>query len=135
LDALNALPAATVGGKIVFINQRMSAHARRLGLRCDGEDSHRGSERLPVISGAVAVLIRFGGYSEARHAHTGIARYRVDAPRIPGARVVESRCRSARALAQTGKPVRLRVKSTAAELPATWSANVIGEIPGTERAN
>ena len=29
----------------------------------------------------------------------------------------------------------MRVKSTARELPATWSANVIGEIPGTERAN
>jgi carboxypeptidase Q len=38
-------------------------------------------------------------------------------------------------LVKLGKPVRVRVKSTARELPATWSANVIGEIPGGERAN
>ena len=31
--------------------------------------------------------------------------------------------------------MRLRLKSTARELPPAWSANVIGEIPGTERAN
>ena len=31
--------------------------------------------------------------------------------------------------------MRLRLKSTARELPAAWSANVIGEIPGRERAN
>src|SRR5690606_17297154 len=32
-----------------------------------------------------------------------------------------------------GKPVRVRVKSTARELPPGWSANVIGEIPGSSR--
>ena len=36
---------------------------------------------------------------------------------------------------QGGKPVRLRLQSTARELPAGWSANVIGEIPGRERRN
>src|SRR5690606_28988612 len=30
-----------------------------------------------------------------------------------------------------GKPVRVRVKSTARELPPGWSANVIAEIPGS----
>jgi carboxypeptidase Q len=36
---------------------------------------------------------------------------------------------------KTNKQLRLRVKSTARELPPAWSANVIGEIPGTDRAN
>jgi carboxypeptidase Q len=31
------------------------------------------------------------------------------------------------------KNLKLRVKSTARELPSAWSANVIGEIPGRER--
>src|SRR6185295_359248 len=91
---------------------------------------------LEVASlGAVAVLIRSVGTSNERHAHTGTTRYRVDAPRIPALALSNPDADQLARWLKPGKPVRVRVKSTARELPATWSANVIGEIPGTERAN
>ena len=56
-------------------------------------------------------------------------------PRIPALALSNPDADQLARWLKPGKPVRLRVKSTARELPATWSANVIGEIPGTERAN
>lgn len=134
LDALNALPAATVGGKIVFINQRMertrdgSGYGATVKIRTEGPSA---AGQL----GALAVLIRSVGTSDERHAHTGTTRYRVDAPRIPALALSNPDADQLARWLKPGKPVRLRVKSTARELPATWSANVIGEIPGTDRAN
>jgi carboxypeptidase Q len=134
LDALNALPATSVGGKIVFINQRMertrdgSGYGVTVKIRTDGPSA---AGQL----GAAAVLIRSVGTSDERHGHTGTTRYRVDAPRIPALALSNPDADQLARWLKPGKPVRLRVKSTARELPATWSANVIGEIPGTDRAN
>ena len=134
LDALTALPAATVGGKIVFINQRMertrdgSGYGTTVKIRSEGPSA---AGQL----GAVAVLIRSVGTSDERYAHTGTTSYRVDAPRIPALALSNPDADQLARWLKPGKPVRLRVKSTARELPASWSANVIGEIPGTERAN
>jgi carboxypeptidase Q len=134
LDALNALPAATVGGKIVFINQRME---RRKDISSYGEIVKNRTDGPSAAGnlGAVAVLIRSVGTSDQRHAHTGMTRYRVDAPRIPALALSNPDADQLARWLKAGKPVRLRVKSTARELPSTWSANVIGEIPGAERAN
>jgi Zn-dependent M28 family amino/carboxypeptidase len=133
LDALNALPAATVGGKIVFINQRMerardgSGYGATVKIRTEGPSA---AGNL----GAVAVLIRSVGTSDERHGHTGTTRYRVDAPRVPALALSNPDADQLARWLKAGKPVRLRVKSTARDLPSTWSANVIGEIPGAERA-
>jgi Zn-dependent M28 family amino/carboxypeptidase len=132
LDALNALPAATVGGKIVFINQRMerardgSGYGATVKIRTEGPSA---AGNL----GAVAVLIRSVGTSDERHGHTGTTRYRVDAPRVPALALSNPDADQLARWLKAGKPVRLRVKSTARDLPSTWSANVIGEIPGAER--
>jgi Zn-dependent M28 family amino/carboxypeptidase len=134
LDALSALPAATVGGKIVFINQRMertrdgSGYGAAVKIRSEGPSA---AGHL----GAVAVLIRSVGTSDERHAHTGTTRYRVDAPRIPALALSNPDADQLARWLKPGKPVRLRVKSTARDLSAAWSSNVIGEIPGTGRAN
>jgi carboxypeptidase Q len=134
LDALNALPAATVGGKIVFINQRMERTRDGAGYGATVKNRTEGPSAAGHL-GAAAVLIRSVGTSDERHAHTGTTRYRVDAPRIPALALSNPDADQLARWLKPGKPVRLRVKSTARELPATWSANVIGEIPGTERAN
>jgi hypothetical protein len=134
LDALKALPAATVGGKIVFINQRMERTRDGAGYR----DTVKNRSDGPSVAGqlgAVALLIRSVGTSDERHAHTGTTRYRVDAPRIPALALSNPDADQLGRWLKPGKPVRLRVKSTARDLPASWSANVIGEIPGAERAN
>ena len=81
LDALNALPATTVGGKIVFINQRMER--TRDGCRHGATVKNRAEGPSAGHLGAAALLIRSVGTSDQRHAHTGTTNYRVDAPRIP----------------------------------------------------
>jgi carboxypeptidase Q len=134
LDALNALPATTVGGKIVFINQRMERTRDGAGYGATMKNRTEGPSAAGHL-GAVALLIRSVGTSDVRHAHTGSTRYRVDAPRIPAFALSNPDADQLARWLKPGKPIRVRVKSTARELPATWSANVIGEIPGTERGN
>jgi carboxypeptidase Q len=134
LDALNALPATTVGGKIVFINERMERTRDGAGYGAAVRNRSEGPSAAGNL-GAVALLIRSIGTSDQRHAHTGAINYRVDAPRIPALALSNPDADQLARWIKPGKPVRLRVKSTSRELPATWSANVIGEIPGTERAN
>jgi Zn-dependent M28 family amino/carboxypeptidase len=85
--------------------------------------------------GAAALLIRSVGTSDQRHGHTGSLIYRVDAPRIPALALSNPDADQLARWLKPGKPVRVRVKSTARELPSSWSANVIGEIPGSERPN
>ena len=134
LDALNALPATTVGGKIVFINQRMERTRDGSGYGAAVRNRSEGPSAAGNL-GAVALLIRSIGTSDQRYAHTGAINYRVDAPRIPALALSNPDADQLARWLKPGKPVRVRVKSTSRELPATWSANVIGEIPGTERAN
>ena len=134
LDALNALPATTVGGKIVFINQRMERTRDGAGYGATVRNRSEGPSAAGNL-GAVALLIRSVGTSDQRHAHTGAINYRVDAPRIPALALSNPDADQLARWLKPGKPVRMRVKSTSRELPATWSANVIGEIPGVERPN
>ena len=134
LDALNALPATTVGGKIVFINQRMERTRDGSGYGAAVRNRSEGPSTAGNL-GAVALLIRSIGTSDQRYAHTGSINYRVDAPRIPALALSNPDADQLARWLKPGKPIRVRVKSTSRELPATWSANVIGEIPGTERAN
>jgi carboxypeptidase Q len=133
LDALAALPADAVKGKIVFFNLAMdrtrdgTGYGRAVRVRATGPSA---AGKL----GAVGVVIRSMSTSANRFPHTGGLRYAADAPRIPAFAISNP---DADALARqfgANKPVRLRLWSTARELPAERSANVIGEIPGTDRA-
>ena len=140
LEALSALTPTEVSGKIVFINRRMertrdgSGYGAAVSIRTQGPSAAGGL-------GAAALVIRSVGTSDERVAHTGALVYRIDAPRIPAFAISNpdadllSRqiARQSGQHGASGKPVRLRLHSTARELPSTWSANVIGEIPGGER--
>jgi carboxypeptidase Q len=134
LDALKALPATTVNGKIIFINQRMERTRDGAGYGATVRNRSEGPSAAGDL-GAAALLIRSIGTSDQRHAHTGAINYSVDAPRIPALALSNPDADQLARWLKPGKPVRVRVKSTSRELPATWSANVIGEIPGVERAN
>ena len=134
LDALNALEPNAANGKIVFIDQRMprtrdvSGYASTVGIRVQGPS-------VAANLGAVALVIRSVGTSPDRVAHTGSLVYRTDAPRIPAFAVSNPDADVLARQIKGGKPVRLRVRSTSRELPPAWSANVIGEIAGTDRAS
>ena len=132
LDALTALPPASVKGRIVFIDERMQRARDGSGYGA----TVRNRSQAPSVAadlGAVALVIRSVGTSDDRIAHTGSLNYRADAPRIPAFTLSNPDADLLARQLQSGKPVRMRLKSTARELPPAWSANVIGEIPGHER--
>lgn len=132
LDALNAIPSAAVAGKIVFINERMPRSRDASGYSVTVRNRSEGASTA-ADRGALAVVIRSVGTSSERVAHTGRVNYRVDAPRIPAFAISNPDADQLARVVKLGKPVRLRLKSTARELPSTWSANVIGELPGRSR--
>jgi hypothetical protein len=131
LDALRKLGRGAVEGRIVFINQRMkrtrdvSGYAAAVSARAEGAAA-------AAALGAVAVVIRSIGTGNNRLAHTGGMRYDDEAPRIPAAALSNPDADMLERQLASGRQVTLRLKLTARELPPTRSANVIGEIPGTD---
>jgi hypothetical protein len=85
--------------------------------------------------GAIGVVIRSISTGDDRFPHTGAMRYAADAPRIPALAISNPDADALERQFQSGNPVRLRMRSTSRDLPPTTSANVIGEIPGSELAN
>jgi carboxypeptidase Q len=133
-EALGALPASEVAGKIVFINHRMERTRDTSGYA----GAVRNRTLGPSIAGnlgAVALVIRSVGTSEERIAHTGGLTYRPDAPRIPAFAISNPDADLLARQVKANKATKLRLRSTARELPPGWSANVIGEIPGGQLAS
>lgn len=134
LDALAALPAGAVKDRIVFFHNRMdrardgSGYGRAVRVRANGPSA---AAKL----GAVGVVIRSISTSDDRFPHTGALRYATDAPRIPAFAISNPDADALERQFQSGKPVRLRMRSTSRDLPSATSANVIGEIPGSDLAN
>lgn len=131
--ALSALPAGAVKDRIVFFTNRMertqdgSGYGKAVAVRATG----------PAVAGslgALGVVIRSVSTSDDRFPHTGATRYRDDAPRIPAFALSNPDADALERQFASGKPVRLRLWSTSRDLPPARSANVIGEIPGTDRA-
>jgi hypothetical protein len=83
------------------------------------------------------------GTSKNRIAHTGTLSYNVSAPRIPAVAISNPDADLLeRQVAQTrpegkaaGKAVTVRLRVTSRDLPQVRSANVIGDLPGTDLAN
>jgi Zn-dependent M28 family amino/carboxypeptidase len=84
--------------------------------------------------GAIGVVIRSMSTSNARFPHTGATRYTTTSPRIPAFAISNPDADALERQFSAGKPVRLRLRSTARELPDAQSASVVGDIPGTDRA-
>jgi len=142
IAALQALPEGTVRGKIVFFNGRMertrdgSGYGKAVRVRTEGPS-------IAAALGASGVVIRSVGTSKNRIAHTGTLSYNVSAPRIPALAISNPDADLLeRQVAQTrpggkaaGGQVTVRMRITARDLPQVRSANVIGDLPGTDLAN
>ena len=133
VDALKALPPGAVKGRIVFFSNRMdrtrdgTGYGRAVAVRALGPSA-------AATLGAVGVVIRSVSTSDLRFPHTGALRYAADAPRIPALAISNPDADTLVRQFESGKPVRLNMRVSARELPPERSANVIGEIPGTDRA-
>lgn len=134
LDALDALPEESARGKIVFVHHVMprfrdgGGYGRAVTIRS------RGASRA-ARKGAVALIIRSAGTDHARVAHTGALRYEDGVTRIPAAALSVPDAEMLHRIVQGGHgSVRFRLVLGCRELPEADSANVVGEIPGSDRA-
>jgi hypothetical protein len=84
--------------------------------------------------GALGVVMRSVSTGDDRFAHTGATRYKPDAPRIPALALSNPDADALERQFASGKPVKLRMRSSSRDLPPAQSANVIGEVPGTDKA-
>ena len=133
LEALKNLPAGAVRDRIVYFSNRMertrdgSGYGRAVMVRAAGPSA-------AAALGAGGIVIRSVSTSDERFPHTGALRYTAEAPRIPAFAISNPDADALERQFASGKPVRLRLSSNSRELPQARSANVIGEVPGTDRA-
>ncbi|MDQ2069103.1 M28 family peptidase [Natronospira bacteriovora] len=131
VEELRSLSRSQVEGHIVFFSQRMertrdaSGYVGAVGNRTTG----------PAVAsemGAVAAVIRSIGSSDERVAHTGGTRFPDDVKRIPAAALSNPDADLLERQVATGRPVTMKLRLTSRMLEPTKSANVIGEIPGSD---
>ena len=121
--------------KIVFFSNRMertrdgSGYGKAVAVRAPGPSA-------AAALGALGVVIRSISTSDARFPHTG-AHPLHHRPRraFPALAISNPDADALERQFESGKPVRLSLKSSSRELPQVRSANVVGEIPGTDLAN
>jgi carboxypeptidase Q len=129
IEELRAMPDDEVSGKIVFFSRRMerlqdgSDYGRTVANRTQGpvEAARRG---------AVGVVIRSVGTSNARIAHTGVTRYDDEVTKIPAVAVSNPDADMLERQLATGRTVTLYMQLSARRLSPGRSANVIAEVPG-----
>jgi Zn-dependent M28 family amino/carboxypeptidase len=134
-DELASLGRDKVAGKIVLFTyafeKQMAAQGR--GGDAYGEAVVYRSDG-PIAAakqGAVACLIRSVGGADFRLPHTGQTNYAEDAPKIPAGALTTEDTDLIVDLARQG-PVKLKLILTPQTLPDIESANVIGDIKGSE---
>jgi carboxypeptidase Q len=126
-DELKALPDDAVRGRIVLYDVPFVSYGETVRYRSSG--ANRAAAR-----GAMATLLRSVGPVSLRTPHTGSTGAYVDSiPKIPCAAVTIEDATMIHRLLRRGVRVRVHLEMEAHVLPDTLSANVIGEIRGSER--
>src|SRR5438132_3604001 len=134
-DELKAMPRDKVAGKIVLFNypfdKQIAAEGR--GGEAYGEAVVYRSDGPSAAArqGAVACLIRSVGGADYRIPHTGQTKYADDAPKIPAGAVTSEDADLIVDLVKQG-PVKMKLVLTPQTLPNEESANVVGDIKGSE---
>ena len=134
-EELKAMPRDQVAGKIVLFNypfdKRIAAEGR--GGEAYGEAVVYRSDGPSAAArqGAVACLIRSVGGADYRIPHTGQTKYADDAPKVPAGAVTSEDADLIVDLVKQG-PVKMKLVMTPQTLPDVESANVIGDIKGSE---
>lgn len=132
LEGLDKVEPGAALGKIVFFNKVMKR----------APDIGGYGEAVPVRSlgairagklGAVGVVIRSIGTDHNRLPHTGAMRRDEGAQTVPAAALSIPDAELLHRVIAEHKKVRLQLKLDCRWLPDVESANVVGEIPGTER--
>jgi Zn-dependent M28 family amino/carboxypeptidase len=125
-DELEHKTRAAVEGKIVLFNVPYTGYGRTVVYR------HGGASRAAKL-GAVAVLVRSVTPLALQLPHTGAMEYAADAPPIPAAAVTIEDALLIQRLTDAGNIVSVHLEMQAHTEPDADSANVVGEIPGSEK--
>jgi len=133
MAALEAAPASTVAGRIVFIDEPMSRAQDGAGY---GVAVRKRGRCAPVAQakGAAACLIRAVGTDTNRFAHQGGNSRQPEGASLPAMSISPADADILARLLQRGS-VRVRLDITAERRDNAQSGNVIAEIRGRERPN
>ncbi len=132
LEALEEVPIDRIRGKIVFFDKPMVRSKDGMGYGKAVDVRGKGAVAA-AKKGAIGVLIRSVGTSPARFPHTGAMRYLEDVPRIPAAALAIPDAELLhRTLERTGT-ASVRLVLGCKQHPETTSANVVGQIRGSEK--
>ncbi|APR81588.1 Aminopeptidase [Minicystis rosea] len=134
LDALDAAPAGEVAGKVVYLHHVMPRLRDGTGYNMGSVVRTSGPSRA-AKKGAIACLVRSVGTDSWRAAHTGALWYDPGAPPIPAAALSIPDADMLHRSIAAGAKVRTVLSLGCSPLPVGESANVVGEIPGTDRAD
>jgi carboxypeptidase Q len=134
-DELKSLSRDEVAGKIVLFNypfdKQMAAEGRAGEAYGEAVVYRSDGPSAAARQGAVACLIRSVGGADYRLPHTGQTDYASDAPKIPAGAVTAEDADLIADLVHQG-PVRMKLVLKPQTLPEIESANVIGDIKGSE---
>lgn len=123
-DELNRR-AEKVAGKIVVFNAPYEGYGKSVAYRAAGPS------RAAKL-GAVAVLVRSITPLALQLPHTGALRYSDDSPKIPAAAITAEDATMLSRLQASGLTPRIHLEMGAHMEPDADSADVVGEIPGSE---
>src|SRR5947199_466479 len=134
-DELKSMPREKVAGKIVLFNypfdKQMAAEGRSSQAYGEAVVYRSHGPSAAARQGALACLIRSVGGADYRLPHTGMTDYAKDAPKIPAGAVTAEDADLIANLVSQG-PVKMKLILTPQTLPDVESANVIGDMKGSE---
>lgn len=130
---LEAAPAASVRGKIAFVDHGMQATQDGSSYGYFGAARRQGPS-IASQKGAIAILIRSIGTDNHRVAHTGVQMWAQGVTPIPAAALSVPDAEQLVRIVGRGQPVKIHLTLTSKMLKDQPSGNVIAEIPGSDPA-
>ncbi len=134
-DELRSL-GETVRGKIVFFNRPMDPTKLNTFEAYGGAVDQRSRGAIEAARmGAVAALVRSMSLRIDDIPHTGAMNYADTVKKIPAAAISTLHANELSDMLKKQKSVRIHLKLTPRTLPDVESANVVGQITGSEKPN
>ena len=123
-------------GKIIFFNRPMDRSKINPGEAYGGAVNQRSQGAIEAAKvGGVAALVRSMTMAMDDVPHTGVMSYSDSLPKIPSAAISTMGASLLSDILKKENKIKVYMKLTSQTLPDTESANVIGEITGTEKPN
>lgn len=133
LEEVEKLTREEVEGKIVFFNRPMEpTHLNTFHAYSGCVDQRGGGAAAAGAKGAVGVIVRSMNLRLDDYPHTGNMRYKEGIEPIPAAAISTNDAETLSHLLKEDKNTKFHLRMNCRTLPDAPSANVIGEIKGSE---